>query len=334
MRREVNPFHWREASLCVPALPALLLCGLVTGQVTAGAIAAGAAFSVGFGASRDLRGRRWGAMIAATLGMALAASVGSLAGNALPVFLLLAGLAAAGCAALALYDEDLWWIFLQVVIALLVASNYPGRPDQALERALTVLIGGGVQIVCVAILARLVPSASARLPRNPAIIPPERRLLITHMVRAGACIPIAVLAAHALGIANSYWAPMTALLILKPGLQETQARGIARLGGTIAGCGVATLFAVAVDYSPSLLLIGMAISAGLSFAWQKAHYVMLSAAITATIVILLSIGHGGVIANVEHRLIATLVGGLIALIIARISPFRRRHAHSHADRVG
>lgn len=308
MRREVNPFHWREASLCVPALPALLLCGLMTGQVTAGAIAAGAAFSVGFGASRDLRGRRWGAMIAATLGMALAAFVGSLAGNALPVFLLLAGIAAAGCAALALYDEDLWWIFLQVVIALLVASNYPGRPDQALERALTVLIGGGVQIVCVAILARLVPSASARLPRNPAIIPPARRLLITHMVRAGACIPIAVLAAHALGIA--------------------------RLGGTIAGCGVATLFAVAVDYSPSLLLIGMAISAGLSFAWQKAHYVMLSAAITATIVILLSIGHGGVIANVEHRLIATLAGGLIALIIARISPFRRRHAHPHADRVG
>ena len=36
------PAYWREAALCAPALPVLLLVGLLTGHVAYGAVAAGA----------------------------------------------------------------------------------------------------------------------------------------------------------------------------------------------------------------------------------------------------------------------------------------------------
>jgi hypothetical protein len=46
-----RPFYLREALLCLPAMPLLLMAGLVRNQEVAGVVAAGGAFSVGFGAS-------------------------------------------------------------------------------------------------------------------------------------------------------------------------------------------------------------------------------------------------------------------------------------------
>jgi hypothetical protein len=334
IRGMTRPFHWREAGLCVPALPILLGLGLWSGHFLPSVIAAGAAFSVGFGASRELKGRRLGAMVVAALGMSVAALLGSLAGQFVPVLIVMAGVAAAGCAALALFDEDLWWISLQVVIAMLVASYYPGSIDAALERAGTVLGGGVIQIASVALLSRLVPRANWVLSASPAKPRPTLWLLTAHVTRAAICVPAAIVAAHMLGLANSYWAPMTALIVLKPGLHETRARGVSRLAGTLMGGGIATLFAAGAEYSQPLLFAGMTIAAGLSFAWQKAHYALLSAAITATIVLLLSLAHGGVVANVEHRLIATALGGSIALLIAHIAPHRPRVEPTRADIMG
>ncbi|MGI4880244.1 MAG: hypothetical protein ACRYG4_22470, partial [Janthinobacterium lividum] len=178
--RHSQPIYWREAAICVPAMPVILLAGAATGHIVEAAIAAGAAFSVGFGAARDLRGRRWGAMIAAALGMTVAAFVGSLFGESFVLFLILAAIAAAACAATALIDEDLWWVALQVVVFLLIAGYYAGPPAEALTRALAVLAGGAAQLVSVVVLAKLVPRAAGRLPGNPARYEADRTLLIVH----------------------------------------------------------------------------------------------------------------------------------------------------------
>ena len=128
---------------------------------------------------------------------------------------------------------------------------------------------------------------------------------------------------------------MTAMLVLKPGLSETHTRGFARLGGTLAGCIAATVFEFCVAGSQAWLLAGIALSASASFALQKAHYAILSSVITATVVLLLVFARtGGVIANAEHRLIATLLGGCVALVGARIVPHRPYAEHPGADRVG
>lgn len=331
-----QPIYWREAALCAPAMPLLLLVGVEAGKLPYAAVASGAAFCVGFGASRDLGGRRWGAMIAAALGTTLAGFVGCLAGQQPLALMLVAATAAVGCAVLALVHEDLWWISLQMVIALLVAGFYPGPLPAALTRAAAVLAGGGAQLAVVMILARLAPGAAGRLPAPPPHKPPSpRRVYVGHALRAAVCVCASLWIARALGLANGYWAPMTAMIVLKPGLSETNTRGLARLVGTIAGGAAATGFALAVGGAWPLLVIGVGVGATAAFALQKAHYAILTSAITATVVLLLTLADAGhALANAEHRLIATLIGGALALVVARILPHSAASAHPALDQVG
>ena len=330
-----QPGYWREAALCAPALPVLLLVGLLTGHVAYGAVTAGAAFSVGFGAARDLRGRRWGAMLAAVAGTTAAAFIGCVAGQWEIVLLIVTCVAAAACAVLALYDEDLWWVSLQIVIALLVAGHYSGPVLTAATRAAAVFAGGAAQVLIVMALARIAPKAANRLPPGAPKVQPERRLVISHALRAAICVGLALAVAWRLGLANSYWAPMTAMLILKPGLSDTHTRGIARFTGTVVGCVLASLYALAVAYYAPLLLVGIGLTAFAAYALQKAHYAILTSAVTATVVLLLSLAQGGhALTNAEHRLIATLLGGVIALVIARIAPHRPVDQNAPVDRVG
>ena len=331
--RHLLPFHWREAALCAPAMPLLILAGILTGRPVDGATAAGAAFAVGFGAARELKGRRWGAMAAAMAGMAIAAFGGCLLGQNFVLYAGVAAIAAALCAAAALRDENLWWVILQVVIAYFVAGYYPGPLPAAAHRALVVLGGGAVQIGIVMVLATLFPAAAAP---TIATSPPTARtgLVRAHMARAAICVTGSLAIAHLIGLSNSYWAPMTALIVLKPRLHETRARGLARLTGTLAGCSVATLYAHVCRDSGLLLGAGMAFSAMAAFALQKAHYASLTTAITATVVLLFTLGQSNALANAEHRLAATLLGGAIALAVAWIVPHRRSATSSSADCVG
>ncbi len=314
-------------------MPLLVLLGFMVGRPVDGATAAGAAFAVGFGAARELGGRRWGAMAAAVFGMSLAAFGGCLLGQNFALFVGVAAIVAALCAATALRDEDLWWVILQVSIAYFIAGYYAGPLAAAAERSLMVLVGGMVQIGIVWMLARLFPAAAAPRISNSAPIV-SRGLMRAHMARAALCVVACLLIAHGVGLSNSYWAPMTALIVLKPRLHDTRVRGLARLTGTLVGGGVATLYAAVCYDSNWLLGAGMALSATAAFALQKAHYASLTTAITATVVLLLTLGHSVALANAEHRLAATLLGGTIALVVAWIVPHRHGAEFASEDRVG
>jgi len=332
--RHLHPFHWREAALCVPALLLLPAIGLAMGRIGPSAVAAGAAFAVGFGAARELGGRRWGAMLAVALGMPVAAWVGTLAGQNDAVFVPLAALLAAGCAAQALFNETLWWCVLQVVIAFFVAGFYHGPIAAAQERAELVLAGGLAQLAIVWVLAHLFPAARHPLGTPAALAPPERGLLLAHMARAAACVTTALLLVAPFALPNSYWAPMTALLVLKPRLRDTGTRGLARIGGTLAGCVVATLYAAMCRDIPWLLIAGMGAAAGAAYALQKAHYAALTVSITATVVLLVSLVDRVPLLNAEHRLVATLIGGALALTAAVVTPGAVPRRILGADRVG
>lgn len=297
-------------------MPLLLLISLREGYEVQGIIAAGAAFSVGFGVSHGLRGIRWGAMVAAALGIPVMAFIGSLVGEWPWALLAVAGLAAALCGALGMIDDDLWWVTLQWVIALLVAGSFAGPLPMALERAAFALSGGLAQVTVVIALATLLPIL-AEPPSPPAAKPtPTRLALLGQAARAAVAVMLAGWVARELHLSNSYWAPMTAMLVIKPGLPDTRTRGVARFVGTLAGCVLATLFVLAIRGSTGLQLLGLALTASAAFGLQKAHYAGMTAAITATIVLLISLASGSVLENSEHRLSATVVGGLIALLMA------------------
>ncbi len=130
------------------------------------------------------------AMMAAIAGTTSAAFLGCLAGQWEIVLVIVAGAAAATCAVLALYDEDLWWVSLQMVIALLVAGHYSGPIPVAATRAGAVFAGGAAQLLIVVVLATLAPSAAGRLPPSASKPPPERKLTISHAIRAAVCVDL------------------------------------------------------------------------------------------------------------------------------------------------
>ncbi len=330
-----SPFHYRMALVGVPAIPLIFLLGQLAHQPLRGAIAAGAAFSVGFGASRELMGWRWGAMAAAALGMALAGLCGTLAGWTFPLLALLSGILATVCAVLALRDEDWWWVALQVVIAFMVAGYFPGDVSAAAWRAGLVLAGGGLQLAAVALLARLLfPGRVGRLSRGPVQPWPERRIVLGHGLRVALSVIASLTLAAAIHLANDYWAPLTALVVLKPGLHETSGRGFLRSAGTIGGCLAATGLAVLADGRFGPLAAGVSLAIGLAYGLQKANYAVFTAAITLAVVLLVTLGQGGALANAEHRVYATVIGCLTAIAFAALLPHRPLRPDAGPDRLG
>ncbi len=329
------PFHGREGLLAVPALAALVVAGLTSGHLMQGMVAAGASFSVGLGAAHTMGRWRWDSMLMALVGMTLAGFAGTLLGLEAWFYVPLASGFAGLVAFLALRDTQVWWIVLQFEVGFLIAGHFAGGLGEALDRAGLILLGGGMQITCVATLARIFPAAREAYAAGSAEPERDRRLVVAHVLRAVVCVGASLVAARAFNLSYAYWAPLTALLVLKPRLHETRTRGLQRLGGTLCGCLLATAFAIACHDAPLALVLGLAVSGWCAFSAQKAHYVLLTAAITVTVVLMVSMAGSNPAANAEHRLLATLLGGVIALVVAALVPHRLPDAASALmDRIG
>jgi len=310
-----QPFDWHHAVVCVPGLAACLLYGLVTHDTLAAAMAAGASFSVGFGLRRFHQTR---SMLGAAALMTAAALIGSLTAGHFFLYLPLVTLAAAGCACLALIDEDIWWVSLQATIALLLASHYASDFDAALHRAGIVALAGAFQMLCVLTLDRLIPRGHPKAPRNTPI-PATRPTLTVYGLVAGASVCLGMLAAYGLHLDKAYWAPMTALIVLKPKYQLTKQRGFERLIGNVAGCAIATgltFFLPALGWLDLALCV---IGAACAYALIKARYAAFSLAVSFTAVMLLYVAHVSALHGAEQRVYATLLGGLVAIAVMWIA---------------
>lgn len=331
--KPIQPFHWRLGLAGIPGVAVVLVLGRLITDPLHAAIAAGAAFSVGFGLSRDLFGRRWGAMAAAMFGMATAGALGTLAGNWFPILALVSAALAALCALFALVDEDLWWVTLQIVIAFMMAGYFPGEHEAAGARALAILAGGTVEIATVAAIVSFLPTPLQRLPLATGRRRVERSLTIAHTMRAALAVLLSLSVASGMNLAFDYWAPITALIVLKPGLHDTRVRGWSRLMGTAGGCLLASLCAEGFAMGHLGLTTSAIVAIAFTYSVQKASYELFSAAVTVTVVFLVSLGQGGAVGNAEHRLLATIIGGLAALLVSAPLPHRRPHM-VEPDRLG
>ena len=306
-----QPFDWHHMVVCVPGMAACLLYGLITHDTVSGAIGAGAAFSVGFGLRRI---RPFRSMLGAAALMTAATLVGSLTGGFFLAFVLVAGAAAAGCACLALIDEDGWWVSLQATIALLVASHYAGSTKIAFVRAAIVLGAGLAQMLLVWGLNRLIPQGHPKPVAN-VPIPATGRAMTTYGLVSALSVVAALLIAYGLRLDKAYWAPMTALIVLKPKFHLTRQRGWERLLGNLAGCAAAiavTFVLPPVQWFDSVLAVA---GSGAAYALLKARYATFSLAVGFTAMMLLYTAHVSALYGSEQRLYATAIGGLVSIAV-------------------
>ena len=339
--REIAGTQWGEfiplpALYALPAVLALIVAGIVTGQEMAGLTASTGALAAGFGAVQRNFRSPVAPMLLVTLGAGVSAGIGTIAHGVIGGELIAAFLWGGGMAVLTVVGPGPGWLGLQGAVALLIAAAFPATPDYALYRCLLVFAGGLIQFVVLLSFYAIASQPFRRLqapdsPRQtPALVLRESMRVVggarpgrAYAVTSGLAVAAAALVAHAMPVANSYWVPMTVVLLLRPAARETTNRSLARFGGTVAAIGLLTVVIALLRPSTPWILLLLIPAAWGCFALVRVNYALLSLCITAYVVLLFALAGLPEPAVALHRTIATALGGAIAIL-----------AHGFCKRLG
>jgi uncharacterized membrane protein YccC len=134
-----------------------------------------------------------------------------------------------------------------------------------------------------------------------------------HAIRLAVCVAIGEAIGRSLSWQRTYWLPMTVAIVLKPDFTATFSRGILRTAGTIAGLVFATLLfhLMPAGLGAEILLVAL-----LTFVlrWAgPANYGLLTAAVSALVVLLIAVSGVAPKDVIMARGVNTLAGGALAL---------------------
>jgi uncharacterized membrane protein YccC len=155
-------------------------------------------------------------------------------------------------------------------------------------------------------------SAAIRATLRASLTP--RSVAFRHAVRMAACLTATLALSRWLHLPHGYWLPMTAAIVLRADFAATFNFGLLRVLGTVLGLVLTT---VLLSITPDQPWAHLALMAVLCMAFRYlagAHYGVAVAALTGTVVILLSFEGVAPDAAVLDRVINTALGCGIALL--------------------
>jgi uncharacterized membrane protein YccC len=127
------------------------------------------------------------------------------------------------------------------------------------------------------------------------------------------CMGVAALVSEVLPLQRSYWVPLTVAIVLKPDYGSVFARALQRGIGTIVGAVAGAVVLVLVH--GTWLLIPFAVLAALLPYGRSRNYGLLSTFLTPLVVVLIDLLAPAGWRLAEDRLIDTLIGCAIALLV-------------------
>ncbi len=146
--------------------------------------------------------------------------------------------------------------------------------------------------------------------------------ILRHAARLAAAAAIGTLIARTTGMGHGYWIALTVLIVLRPETAHTYTRCISRIIGNTAGIAAATVVTVMVHPTGVYAAILAVLFVGVAYAVSGLGYVPLSAALAAAIVFLIDIAGTADGATMSQRIVATLLGGGLAVASHVILPDR------------
>ncbi|MDQ6646072.1 MAG: FUSC family protein, partial [Pseudomonadota bacterium] len=150
-----------------------------------------------------------------------------------------------------------------------------------------------------------------------------------HALRMAICLSVALWISRMLQLPHGYWLPMTAAIVLRSDFAATFNFGVLRVLGTVLGLLLTT---VLLHITPNEPWAHLALMALLCMGFRylaTAHYGFAVAALTGTVVILLSFEGVDPGAAVLDRVINTIFGCGLALLAYVVWPtWERAHARS------
>ncbi len=348
---DIYVFNWSRQTFAsdlifVVPIAFCLAIGVAVGHPAAGMIAAGGAMTVGFGSKQSIDRSRLLPMIFASVGIAFSTFVGMVAGHANFILVVVAALWAFGYGMLSGREGGYGWVGQQCVVTLLVGSAFPFSAKLAVGRALLLLAGGVLQVLWSSAALRLFRQLREHLRELARYLREEELALraamtevaakvrqrrfadstIAYSLRLAVTVGVSTEIYRQLHSASGYWIPMTAMLVLKPGLADTASRAIARTLGTVAGAWAVSLLVAHLAPSPLTLAVLTVVFAWLSYATLNVNYALFSIFITGYIVFLLSLARIPGTEIAHRRALCTALGGAIALTVRLAVIHRRKKA--------
>ncbi|WP_369248210.1 FUSC family protein [Streptomyces sp. R41] len=141
-----------------------------------------------------------------------------------------------------------------------------------------------------------------------------------HAIRVSTVAATGYLLGTWLPLGHGYWAPLAAVMIMRPDFSQTYSRAVARFAGTLVGVALATGVVQAAHPGTYLLGAFAVVSAGLMFLLMRTGQIAAQACIAAYVVFLLGMGGEQLNQTVPERVLLTLLGGLLAVIAYAVYP--------------
>ncbi len=144
--------------------------------------------------------------------------------------------------------------------------------------------------------------------------------LLRHALRLALAVAVAHVVAAAVGLDRGYWVAMTAVIVLRPDYSSTLQRGLGRIVGTLGGVLIAwgTVSLLGPGRGGLVLLVGLFATG--TYLFIRSNIALGATALTALITCLLEVEGQPVTATAPARLLDTVVGGAIALVIYLLLP--------------
>lgn len=139
--------------------------------------------------------------------------------------------------------------------------------------------------------------------------------ILRHAVRLAAAAGLGVAVERFADVPHGYWIPLTVLMVLRPETAHTYTRCVGRVAGNAAG--IITASTVTVIWHPSGLVAAVlaVVVLGITYAVAGFGYLATSAALAAAIVFLIDITATAGAGVMADRLIATVIGGALAVLV-------------------
>jgi uncharacterized membrane protein YccC len=141
----------------------------------------------------------------------------------------------------------------------------------------------------------------------------DGRLIRLFTLRLMACMGVAGVVSEVLPLQRSYWVPLTVAIVLKPDYGSVFARALQRGIGTVVGAVVGAVLLVLVH--GAWLLIPFAVLAALLPFGRSRNYGLLATFLTPLVVVLIDLLNPVGWRLAEDRLIDTLIGCAIVVVV-------------------
>ncbi|MEU2246855.1 FUSC family protein [Streptomyces sp. NPDC019224] len=144
--------------------------------------------------------------------------------------------------------------------------------------------------------------------------------ILRHAVRLSVVAAIGYLLGRLLPLGHGYWAPMAAVMVMRPEFSQTYSRAVARFGGTLVGVFLASAVVEVAHPGTGLSAAFAVICALLMYLLMRTGYAVAQACVGGYVVFLLGMAGDDLSQTVFERVLLTLAGGLLAMISYAVYP--------------